>query len=77
MTTGGFPRGGNSPADAASCYCFPSWPENIPCPAPFPATRHLYQQALPAAMSTHQSRSKGESTTPKPTLAMPHRKIAN
>jgi hypothetical protein len=39
------------------------WPEIIPRSVPFPATRRLYKQALPVAMSTNQNSSQGESTT--------------
>jgi hypothetical protein len=45
MTIGGFSRGGNSPADAASCFLrmrpeivSRPWPENMPHPTPFSAT---------------------------------------
>jgi hypothetical protein len=53
------------------------WQEIILPPAPFPAAHHLHKQVLPAAMSTHQNNSQGESTTQDPPLTMPCRKIAN
>jgi hypothetical protein len=53
------------------------WPEIIPPSVPFLTTQHLYKQALPAAMSTYQNHSQGESTTQDPCLDMPRRKIAN
>jgi hypothetical protein len=69
ITTGGFPRSGKSPANAASVSR--PWLENIPRLAPFLANHSLYKTALPAAMSTRQNPSQGEAPAKNPSHVSP------